>query len=55
MKNINEKQNNQDSWYGKGAEEILVESMNRGSTDNISVMVIGLNDSTSIRQAKKGN
>jgi hypothetical protein len=29
--------------------------MNRGSTDNISVMVIGLNDPTSVREAKKGN
>lgn len=55
MKNINEKHENDDIWYGKGAEQILKESMNRGSTDNISVMVIGLNDPTSVREAKKGN
>lgn len=55
MKNINEKHENEDTWYGKGAEQILKESMNRGSTDNISVMVIGLNDPTSVREAKKGN
>lgn len=29
--------------------------MNRGSTDNVSVMVIGLNDPTTVREAKKGN
>ena len=29
--------------------------MERGSTDNISVMVIGLNDPSVVREAKKGN
>jgi fibronectin type 3 domain-containing protein len=29
--------------------------MNRGSTDNISVMTIGLNNPNHIREAKKGN
>jgi hypothetical protein len=29
--------------------------MNRGSTDNVSVMVIGLNDPSVVREAKKGN
>ena len=28
----------------KGAEVILEESMKRGSTDNISLLVVGLND-----------
>ena len=29
--------------------------MNRGSTDNISTMVIGLNDPSVLKEAKKGN
>ena len=29
--------------------------MNRGSTDNISVMMVGLNDPSTVREAKKGN
>lgn len=29
--------------------------MNRGSTDNLSVMIVGLNDPSSVREAKKGN
>lgn len=29
--------------------------MNRGSTDNISLVVLGLNDPKSSRQPKKGN
>ena len=29
--------------------------MNRGSTDNISLIVIGLNDPSCVRQPKKGN
>lgn len=44
-----------DSWYTRGAEELLVEAMNRGSTDNISVMLVGLNDPSATREPKKGN
>ena len=29
--------------------------MNRGSTDNISVMMIGLNDPAIVKEPKKGN
>ena len=29
--------------------------MNRGSTDNISVIMVGLNDPQLVREAKKGN
>lgn len=29
--------------------------MNRGSTDNISVIMVGLNDPSVLREAKKGN
>ena len=29
--------------------------MNRGSTDNISVILVGLNDPQLVREAKKGN
>jgi hypothetical protein len=44
-----------DSWYTRGAEELLIEAMNRGSTDNISVMLVGLNDPSATREPKKGN
>ena len=43
-KSVYEDRSNDDDWYGKVSEGILYESMNRGSTDNISVIVIGLND-----------
>ena len=29
--------------------------MNRGSTDNISVMMVGLNDPAVVKEQKKGN
>ena len=29
--------------------------MNRGSTDNISVMMVGLNDPLTVKEPKKGN
>ena len=39
----------------KGAESILEESMKRGSTDNVSLIVIGLNDPDIPKEPKKGN
>jgi hypothetical protein len=33
----------------------MTEAMNRGSTDNISVMMIGLNDPSVVKEPKKGN
>lgn len=34
---------------------MLIEAMERGSTDNISVMMVGLNDPSVLREPKKGN
>lgn len=34
---------------------MLLEAMNRGSTDNISTIIVGLNDPGTLREAKKGN
>lgn len=44
-----------EEWYSKGAEQLLHEAMNRGSTDNISLIVVGLNDPNVVREPKKGN
>lgn len=54
-KAVYQENNNEDFWYGKSSEEILLEAMNRGSTDNISVIMVGLNDPSVLREAKKGN
>ena len=48
-KAVYEEKNSDEEWYGKVSEAILYEAMNRGSTDNISVMMVGLNDPSVIR------
>lgn len=55
MKKINESGLTKEEWYKKGAETLLLESMMRGSTDNISIIIIGLNDPTLKKEPKKGN
>lgn len=44
-----------EEWYSKSAETLLYESMERGSTDNVSLIVIGLNDPSRVKEPKKGN
>jgi len=55
MKGLLEKEGHGENWYSRGAETLLHESMSRGSTDNISIVVVGLNDPTVAREPKKGN
>ena len=42
-------------WHARGSEILLMESMARGSTDNISLIVVGLNDPSEVREPRKGN
>lgn len=55
MKKIHEEGSQKQQWYQKGSENLLLQSMIRGSTDNISIIVVGLNDPSIKRQPKKGN
>lgn len=48
-KGVYEDNKNSEVWYGRSAEEIMTEAMNRGSTDNISVMIVGLNDPSVVK------
>ena len=50
-----DKEGHEDSWYPKVTEALLSEAMQRGSTDNISLISIYLNDPFSSREPKKGN
>ena len=54
-KSTYEERNQDEDWYGKVSEEVLFEAMNRGSTDNISVVMVGLNDPAVMKEPKKGN
>lgn len=44
MKNLHSKGMRGEEWLGTGGEAMLEEAMMRGSTDNISLIVIGIND-----------
>ena len=44
-----------EEWVRKSCEVLLGEAMMRGSTDNISLIVIGLNDPDGVKEPKKGN
>ena len=50
-----DKEGHGETWYPKVTEALLVEAMQRGSTDNISLISICLNDPFSSREPKKGN
>ena len=54
-KTVYEERKEGEDWYGRVSEAVLYESMNRGSTDNISVMMVGLNDPAVHKEPKKGN
>ena len=54
-KSVFEERGENSDWYALSSETILLEAMSRGSTDNISVMMIGLNDPTTLKEPKKGN
>ena len=44
MKSLHEKGHRDEEWLGCGSEVMLEEAMNRGSTDNISLIIVGIND-----------
>ena len=44
MKSLHEKGHRDEEWLGFGSEVMLEEAMNRGSTDNISLIIVGIND-----------
>lgn len=44
-----------EEWFAKSSEILLEESMKRGSTDNISIVLIGLTDPEADRAPRKGN
>jgi hypothetical protein len=55
MKQAYEKEEKGERWHARGAEALLLEAMARGSTDNISLIAIGLNDPAEVREPRKGN
>lgn len=55
MKSLHEKGHRDEEWLGFGSEVMLEEAMNRGSTDNISLIIVGINDLLAEKQPKKGN
>ena len=44
MKGEYEKGQKSYDWHGSSSESLLIESMERGSVDNVSLILIGLND-----------
>ena len=55
MKSVYEKEEDKERWHSRGAGLLLLESMARGSTDNVSLIVVGLNDPSVAREPRKGN
>lgn len=55
MRQAYEKEEKDGRWHARGSEILLLESMARGSTDNISLIVVGLNDPSEVREPRKGN